>query len=193
MQRTRWTATVVLTLLAVLALTASWGVYAQGEGDGPREGEVGTFGLDDPPPAGYSVLYTFTGVANKSSGTQRIATTVMCTNYGTTTVNVRVEMFSYTGGTTWFKATNVPPGASRTFSSQSTNIFWDDENLATVTINQGSGRVLATGRTVICTALLVDPDSDQPSFMARLALYDGSGNLVHASRKVYLPAILKGA
>jgi hypothetical protein len=32
MQRTRWTATVVLTLLAVLALTAAWGVYAQDGG-----------------------------------------------------------------------------------------------------------------------------------------------------------------
>jgi hypothetical protein len=193
MQRTRWTATVVLTLLAVVALTATWGVYAQGEGDGPREAEVGDFGLQDPPPPGYSVLYTFTGVANNTTAGKRIATTVVCTNYGSSTVNVRVEMFSYGGSVTWFKATNVPPGASRTFSSQSTNIFFDDENLVTGTIDQGSGRVLATGRTVICTVLLVDPDSDQPSFMARLALYDGSGNPVHASRKVYLPAILKEA
>ena len=193
MRRTRWTATLVLALLAVLALTATWGVQAQGEGDGPREVEIGTFGLDDPPPAGYSVLYMFTGVANDDSAPDKIATSVMCTNYGSTTVNIRVEMFSYDGSTTWFRALDVGPGFSPTFSSQNTVIFFDDEVLGTDEIYQGSGRVLATGSRVICTALLVDPDSDQPSFMARLALYDGSGNPVHASRKVYLPAILKQA
>jgi hypothetical protein len=183
----------VLLLVCWLALSLAVAAYAQGEGDGPRDEEIGSFGLDDPPPAGYSVLYTFTGATNYTTAGKRIATVVMCTNYGSSPLNIRVEMFSYGGAGMWFKARDVNPSTSPTFSSQDTNIFFDDEVLATGTLNQGSGRVLATGSRVICTALLVDPDSDQPSFMAGLALYDGNGNPVHGSAKTFLPAILKNA
>jgi hypothetical protein len=171
MKRTKWTAVLVVFVVAALALTATWAVYAQGEGDGPREAEVGGAGLDDAPPPGYSVLYMFTGVANSTVAGTRIGTTVMCTNYGIAPEDVRVEMFSFGGGNTWFRVATVEPGETQTFSSQSTHIFFDDYVLTTGTINQGSGRVLATGHTVICTALLVDPDSDQPSFMTQLDMY----------------------
>jgi hypothetical protein len=183
----------ILLLGCGLAVSLAFSAYAQGEGDGPRAAEVGGAGLDDAPPPGYSVLYMFTGVANNTTVGLRIGTTVMCTNYGTASVDVRVEMFSFSGNTMWFDEATFDPGNSYTFSSQSTNIFFDDEVLTTGTINQGSGRVLATEHTVICTALLVDPDSDQPSFMDKLALYDGNGNPVHGSQNLFLPAILKNA
>jgi hypothetical protein len=102
MRRTTLVVMLVLGLVMGLTLSAALGVYAQERGEGEREagsqGEVGGEGLNDPPPAGYSVLYIFGGVANRTTGTARIATSVHCTNYGSSPVDTRVEMYGFRTG-----------------------------------------------------------------------------------------------
>ncbi|MEW5957248.1 MAG: hypothetical protein AB1801_05970, partial [Chloroflexota bacterium] len=61
----------LIALPLALGLILALNIYAQepvretGEEEGG--GELSGLGLVDPPPAGYSVLYMFTGVANDST------------------------------------------------------------------------------------------------------------------------------
>jgi hypothetical protein len=185
----------VCGLAVALALSAHAQDSGEGQGDQREVTSSGSAsaGLNGPLPAGYSVLYMFSGVANRTSGTTRIATSVHCTNYGSSPVDTRVEMYDYNAGNVWWDQNDIGPGSTRTFSSQTTNIFFDDEDLEAGMIDQGAGRVLADRSSLICTVHLVDPDSDQPSFMDKLALYyaDGTQVNVHGMNAVLLPVILR--
>lgn len=189
----------LLFLLCGLALVLALSAQAQGPDEGQGDQREATSsgptsdGLNGPLPAGYSVLYMFSGVANRTSGTARIATSVHCTNYGTSPVDTRVEMYDYNASNVWWDQNDINPGSTRTFSSQPTDIFFDDEDLGAGTIDQGAGRVLADRSSLICTVHLVDPDSDQPSFMDKLALYyaDGTQVNVHGMKTVQLPVVLR--
>ena len=55
-------ASLILSILLLLALGLVMVAYAQGPGDDrEEEGGIGGLGLADPPPDGFTVLYTFTG------------------------------------------------------------------------------------------------------------------------------------
>jgi len=190
---------VALTILLSLAIVAAYTVYAQDGGDEDSQGErevagagVGDLGLADEAPAGYWVLYTFTGVGNDTDGLDVMATAVHCTNYGAADVSVIVQLFNNAGDIGWETTYTLASNQTRTFVSQPTLIFGNETNIGTTGIQQGSGRVLGNASTIICTAQLVDPDSSQPSFLAKLPLYDANGYPIHW-RRVLLPAILKEA
>lgn len=181
MKRTKWTVVAVLTLLAVLALTATWAVYAQDGGD--RKGEdvdaasgVDSQGLNDPPPAGMTVVYTFSGARTETAAGKQVATVVHCSNYGTESATTRVEIYDWSSAAsaTFSGQISIGSNRTRTFSTANTQIYDEDvvmtQSVAN-TINQGSGRVMSTRRTLICTAQVLDPMHAQPYFMINLDLY----------------------
>ena len=200
----------LITLLLLCGLVLTLVAHAQGpEDEEAAEGGVGASGgvggmtLADPPPAGYSVLYMFTGAANDSTGDDRITTVVLCTNWGESDVDVQVQFFNANGdphtgeatitaGDTWtYYPFGQGPSILFTAGAHDTAV-----GAADFFLSQGSGRVVATGSRVICKALLVAPDghtagSDQPAFMANLTMYDGNGRLVGSTRKGYLPIIIR--
>ncbi len=133
--------------------------------------EIGSFGLADPPPTGYQVLYTFTGVNNDNTASAEIATSVHCTNYGTGNVDVKVEFFDTTAGDTDLAQQTLAPNQTWTFSTQNTSIYNSETNAGSGDIDQGSGRVTAIGTDIICTAQVFDDSSSVPTFMAPLDLY----------------------
>jgi hypothetical protein len=179
MKRTKLIAALVLGLVLGLTLSAAMGVYAQGGGDRQGEGDsqgVGGEGLTDPPPAGMSVLYTFTGARHETIAGSRVATVVHCTNYGTQDASVRVEIYEYNdlADRTFSGEDVVDSNHTATFSTQDTLIYDEDVIMTQPignNINQGSGRVMSDLRTVICTAQVVDPAHNLPYFMINLDLY----------------------
>ena len=178
MNRTKITLILTLTVVLILALALALGVSAQ-EPEEREEayemetnGAVGGMGLADPPTAGYSVLYMFTGAGNDNTGADVMATVVICTNFGASDVDVEVQLFGPTAGAMWSATATLPSNKTTTFASQLTSIYYNEIDLGALNSQQGSGRVLATSTEVICTAQLVDPDSDQPSFMSGLQIYD---------------------
>ena len=180
--------TSVLLLASLLALTA----YAQEPPMIDESGQIGELGLADPPPAGFSVLYMFSGVANHPiSSTRRIATSVHCTNFSSTPIQTQIQLFSQMAGAVYSETISINSNETYTWSTQFTVIYRDITNLNTGIIEQGSGRILADNSQLICTAQVLDPIANPPAFMAKLPLFDRDGNLIGTIRRVYLPVILK--
>jgi hypothetical protein len=184
----------LIALFVVLGLPLAL-AYAQEPTREPREegagGEIGGLGLADPPPLpGFSVLYMFTGVANDN----KVATSVLCTNFGSTATTIGIQFFLPGGGITGFSPYTDTLVASETgtYSTQPT-FFGGEVPLSTGVIAQGSGRVLFKGHSqIICTAQLLQPGNDiTPTFMVRLPLFDSAGNRVGGLSRVFLPLILK--
>lgn len=193
-----WVVALVLALVVCFAVPTGLIVLAQGDGD--REGEdespgVGGQGLADPPPSGLSVLYTFTG-ARYVSGTA--ATSVHCTNYGSESATVRVEIYDFdnVSSATFSGQATVASNRTATFSTGNTQFYDEDVSMSqpsSEAINQGSGRVMSNKRTLICTAQVLDPAHTQPWFAVQLALHYPDGTPVNAyyNAAVYLPTILR--
>ncbi len=194
----------LIVLLLPLWLILVIGVSAQGPKSGDADinqqnNDITTSGLADSVPTGYEIIYMFSGVRNKSG---EVATSVHCTNYDSTNITVVIHFFDIFGSTTYpITETSLAPNRSRTFSTQATQIYGGHEaNAAAAAINQGSGRVLATGSKIMCTAMLLDPTgvplSTTTRFMTGLTLFDQYGNCASSSCiplhwRVYLPIILK--
>ncbi|NTU65223.1 MAG: hypothetical protein HGB05_17935, partial [Chloroflexi bacterium] len=155
-------ATLILSILLLLALGLVMVAYAQGPGDDrEEEGGIGGLGLADPPPEGFTVLYTFTGARDtQAGGTNSGATSIHCTNAGAANVQVRVEISDFDNAPTISGTLTIPPSGTRTYSSQATNLYAEDFTMSTTdNIDQGSGRVLANSSSakIICTAQVLDP------------------------------------
>jgi hypothetical protein len=202
MKKIRLAVTLTLVLALILALVLALAVYAQEPaGDETEEtGGIGGQGLNDPPPAGYTVLYMFTGATDTQDRTPNSAATVVhCTNYGDTAVNVCVEISDWDNSPVLSCTTSIASNYTKTFFSQSSVAFYGPNCImstpSTDDINQGSGRIMADSSSaqVICTAQVVDPINNPPRYGVKLALYDGSGNLVGRAPKIYLPIILKNS
>ncbi|MFN8456278.1 MAG: hypothetical protein U0401_16685 [Anaerolineae bacterium] len=188
----RLVVTVALASVLILVLLVAMVANAQEPYSSDESGEIGEFGLADPPPAGMSVVYMFTGVANHSNPvTRTIATSVHCSNFASTDIQVQLQLFGLNGATADTVAFTIPSNRTRTTSTQDTKIFREDFILNNAIIEQGSGRVLADKDQLICTAQLLDPVNNPPKFMNKLPLFDPFGNPISASRRVYLPLILK--
>jgi hypothetical protein len=189
-------ATLILSILLLLALGLVMVAYAQGPGDDrEEEGGIGGLGLADPPPEGFTVLYTFTGARDtQAGGTNSGATAVHCTNAGAANVQVRVEISDFDNTPTISGTLTIPPSATRTYSSQATNLYAEDFTMSTTdNIDQGSGRVMANSSSakIICTAQVLDPVGNPPTYAVKLTLYDSSGIIVGSIRKIFLPLILR--
>ncbi len=185
-----FTLTLALSLGLILTLALA---YAQEPTAEPSEEETGgdieEMGLADPPPAGFSVLYMFTGVANNS----KVATSVLCTNFGSTPTTIGIQFFLPGGGITGLTPYTdiLAANETSTYSTQPT-FFGGGASLDTAVVEQGAGRVLVQGHSqVICTAQLLQPGSNTPTFMVRLPLFDSDGNRVGGLSRVFLPLILK--
>jgi hypothetical protein len=119
---------------------------------------------------------------------------VHCTNIGTTNVQVQVQIADFDNSPTIEGTLTIPPGGTRTFSSQLTNLYVEDSTMTTTdNIDQGSGRILAstTSSRVICTAQVLDPVGNPPSYVVKLTLFDSSGEIVGSPRNLFMPLILK--
>jgi hypothetical protein len=165
-----------ISLVVVFALILAVAVYAQGPGDGERDegGEIGGQGIADPPPAGWTAVYMFTGVVDNTPGADTVATSVLCTNYGSAGTDVRVEFIDFDNNPVISGTTTIDPNESQTFSTQATAIYWDDVPMTVSdSIDQGSGRVLISNSAarIICTAQVLDPNNNPPEFMINLDLF----------------------
>jgi hypothetical protein len=186
----------ISTSLGMLALLLGLVLVPVIQAQEPIEGQhnsanIGGLGLSDPAPAGLSTLYMFSGVANDDTGTDLIATSVLCTNFGSTSVQVELQLFDHNDGNVYTTSTTIASNHTWTASSQNTP-FREDATLNTGLIEQGSGRVLADQAHLICTAQLLNPDQGSGTvFISKLPLYDGNGKPVGKMHLVYLPIILK--
>lgn len=164
---------ITLALTMILALVLALAVSAQEPTAEPQEsdsgGEISGQGLTDPAPTGFSVLYMFSGVHNVSGGSAGVATTVHCTNFDTKAISLTLELFGSGGSTIDSLTDNLNSNETGTYSSQGT--FFNETPLNSATIQQGSGRVLATSSKVICTAQLIEPGSITPTFVSELEMF----------------------
>lgn len=153
--------------------------YAEGQG-----GETGqaTFPAGDAwqqlaPAVDLVEVYRFTGVTDdgqKGSPNRKKATAIHCTNVANTNNQVEVQVFQYDGTSVYTGTATISPNRTFTFSTQNTAIYFDDVvlgGLGTDNIYQGTGRVLAQSKQVICTAQALDPFNLPPSFVVNLDLY----------------------
>jgi len=171
----------LMLVLLLLALFLTMAGYAQGPGGNEKEkeeeGGAGVRGLADPPPAGYTVRYMFTGAADDDplADPDTRATVVHCTNHGSSSVNVWVEISDFDKNPTITGTVPLAPSWTATFSSQNTEVYAEDVILSPHTddINQGSGRILVNSSStqIICTAQVVDPTNDPPEYMINLDLF----------------------
>ena len=181
-------------VVALSGLVLAWGIYAQEpkpERDGPAAQGLGGQGLADPPPAGYSVLYMFSG-ARDNQPSNAYATVIHCTNYGQTTASVRVELFDYDGDQFGLTG-SILKNRTRTFATRNTAMY-EEDYIFTLTddLNQGSGRILSDKTSLICTAQVVDAVNSPPHFVARLPLYNAAGQLIDVNRrKGYVPVVIR--
>ena len=206
-----------LLLVVVLCLFFGLALVAVTSAQGPEEGGGASVGAQDEVAAlnvvntfGDNVLYMFSGVVNNSS--PALATSVHCTNHYTAAVDIQVEFFE-SDGTGYALATqSLAENETKTISTQNTVYAEILPSFTLPEINQGAGVVRVTNPTgvedVICTVQVIgigaSPESDPPTLMAKLHLFDKYGNLVNPPTRtsppsscgpcsIYLPTVLKNA
>lgn len=165
---------ITLALAMILALVLALAVSAQEPTAEPQEGgsggEISGQGLTDPAPAGFSVLYMFSGVNNDTSSPDAVATAVHCTNFDTKAISLTLQFFGTLGGSVSSFTDSLASNETGTYST-SDNTFFIETPLNLTTFEQGSGRVLATSSKVICTAQLIEPGAITPTFISELEMF----------------------
>ena len=141
-----------LAWISLLALTLTFGTWVQA---GPSNTPLPTF--SDASPALH--VYTVVGVVKNNN----LETVFICTNLDTVAVHIGVEVFDKDGvlansvNAGNGAILNVPVGATRTFGTSGTVLLTDDSQITGLpNLRNGSGRVVATSKTISCSALLVD-------------------------------------
>ena len=141
-----------LAWISLLALTLTFGTWAQA---GPSNTPLPTF--SDSSPALH--VYTAVGVIKNND----LETAFICTNLDTVAVHLGVEVFDKEGvlansvNAGNGAILNVAAGATRTISTSGTVLLTDDHQITLLpNLRNGSGRVVATSKTISCSALLVD-------------------------------------
>jgi hypothetical protein len=101
-------------------------------------------------------LYSVPGVVNSGG----IGTFFACTSTASATMQVGVEVFPPPGGgpinDAMATSLSVEPGASVRFGTSSAVGIVIGSNLGTGPISNGSARILATSKSLICTAFVAD-------------------------------------
>ncbi len=121
------------------------------------------------------LLYTVTGVRDSSN----LATLFHCTSTESTSgkdIRLGVEVFQWDGTSTNDIASNfgveiISPGRTVTLATQSISSFSEDDAMNTGAIFQGSARIFATSKNVLCAAMIVDPINDPPTSMVMLPIF----------------------
>ncbi len=137
---------------SLLALTLTFGSWVQA---GPSNTPLPTF--SDASLALH--VYTAIGVIKNND----LETVFICTNLDTVAVHIGVEVFDKEGvlansvNAGNGAILNVAVGATRTFGTSGTVLLTDDSQITGLpNLRNGSGRVVATSKTISCSALLVD-------------------------------------
>jgi hypothetical protein len=118
----------------------------------------------------------------KGAGTAKEATSITCTNTGSTTTGLQVKLYQYNGTLLHTTTINAVAQNTYTISTQQTALYFDDVYLDSDGIYQGSARILSDSPAIICTAQVLDPLGSK--FMDKLT-YDGHGYLVKISGRVF--------
>ena len=120
-----------------------------------------------------TTIYVGSGVYDDGSADNTgEATSIHCSNVSGVAAQVRVVVLNNAGGVAGSLTSNVPHGATATYSTHRTMIFGDDGgdlNIG-VFIAQGVVNVEATNSAVFCTAVLVDAANFKPVYMSPLHL-----------------------
>jgi hypothetical protein len=146
------------TLVALALLASSLGRAYAGIGNSPI-------------PAPFTQhVFSVAGVISNDSFSAYFS----CTNAGSQSVTVGIELFGPAGGapinTAATTAISLAPGATAIFGTTSSASFIVDGILGTGTVTKGSARILATSKKLICAAFLADPDSVPPVSTVSLAI-----------------------
>ena len=121
------------------------------------------------------LLYTVVGVADWAA----ISTSFHCTSTereNGKTIEVGIEVFDGQGKLENDVAAgegtqSIEPGATVTLSTQETILFAEDNIIDTGPVTQGSARIFATSKNVLCSAMLLDPANVVPTSMVMLPVF----------------------
>jgi hypothetical protein len=128
--------------------------------------------INGPVPAPFSHhVWSVPGVINNGSFGAFIA----CTNAGSSTATVGVEVFGAAGGVALNNAgataISTASGATVLFGTSTAVSFSVDANLAPGPVAKGSARVLSTtSKGILCSAFLADPAGQPPVAMTNLTI-----------------------
>jgi len=141
---------------------------------------------------GPPLLYVVSGVAD--DGAQgvngKVSTAITCTNPANISMNLVIVYYNSNSAAAYSTgALVVASGTTLTFSTQPSEVFFDDYTANSNAIIQGFARIYASSPALICTALLLDPGHNPPVYMAKLPLHTPNGIPVNVLRRTYLPAI----
>jgi hypothetical protein len=110
---------------------------------------------------GLDHVWTVPGLMNTSGG---LATVIACTNAGTSSNTIGVEVYGSTGTFVTDASISVAPSATVTFATIAITGMSIDANMATGTISKGHARIYGDSKTgVLCSAFLADGVSGLPT------------------------------
>jgi hypothetical protein len=145
------------------------------------------------------LLYQFTGARDDGakSVSGKAATTLNCSNTGTTLAAASYYVFNFTGSIYYYVDFTIPAKYTYTISTQYTAMYSEDVVLraagtadsGTGVIDQGLGQVYSNSRNVICTAQVLDPTGYPPTFVTRLTMHDANCRVVRTLLHNFVPVI----
>jgi len=113
------------------------------------------------------IIYRFPGVYDDGSGPQAgNATSFHCTNFSGNTENIRIVVRDSAGGLKSNTPFQIEHLNSRTASTHNTAIYFENQDLGTGFITQGTAAIAATSINVICTAVTIDAGSQSAAGFA---------------------------
>jgi hypothetical protein len=115
-------------------------------------------------------LFRVSGVVNALT----LATVFSCTNTGTVATNITIQVFDASGAATGTQGmATLNPGASVLFGTASVSGFFisggNNLNLPN-TVATGSAQISSTQKTLMCTAIVTDSNSNPPVSMTTLTI-----------------------
>ncbi len=138
----------------MLALALTFGTWVQA-GPNPSDTPLPTFSDG----SSSQHVYTAIGVIKNNN----LETAFICTNLDTVAVHIGVEVFDKEGVLANSvnlgngAILNVAVGATRTIATSGTALLTEDALITLLpNLRNGSGRVVATSKTISCSAMLLD-------------------------------------
>ena len=130
-----------------------------------------------PTPSGFKILYMFAGARDTTNAAiNSAATSVHCTNSDVSKdAAVIVEFVDFDNTPIVQLSATIGPQRTFTFSSQGTAFYAEDATASIADdLNQGSVAVLGdrSSKKVICTAVVIDPVNNPPTYIHTLPLYN---------------------
>ena len=117
-------------------------------------------------------IYRFTGLVTTSRAANTgLQVAAHCTNWAPSgSINVRFDVHDFNGALVATSTIALPGRNTRTYSTQTTALFFDDSVVVPMgIIHQGSLEIFATGAQVHCSAQLVNAASTSAAGVVTLA------------------------